>query len=80
MIRFIILLLVYLCIGAVITYTLRYLYLTADSYAYARSSSDNASYCVIIGITWLLTAPFAFAIYFARYGFPDSLKKRGKKN
>lgn len=68
----------YLCIGAVITYTLRHLYLSADYSKYTHYSSDNNSYCVVIGIFWLVAAPFAFAMYFAKYGFPETTKKRGR--
>lgn len=69
----IILLFLYLCIGAVTTYTLRHLYLSANYYKYTDYNSDNDIYCVLVGIFWFVAAPFAFAMYFARYGF--SLKK-----
>lgn len=69
----------YICVGAVITYTLRHLYISADYREYANSDYNcNNLYCVMVGMFWFVAAPFAFAMYFAKYGFPKNTKKRGK--
>lgn len=31
---------------------------------------------IMIGVFWIVAAPFAFAVFFAKYG--EKLKKRGK--
>lgn len=72
------LLFLYICIGAVITYVLRHLYLSANYHEYTSFCSSNSEYCVAVGIFWLVAAPFAFAMYFAKYGLPKNTKKRGK--
>lgn len=64
--------------GAIITYALRHLYLSADYNEYTSYYSDNSVYCVVVGIFWPVAAPFAFAVYFAKYGIPKNSKKRGK--
>lgn len=74
----VLLLFLYICMGAIITYALRHLYLSADYYEYTGSCSDNDVYCVVVGIFWPVAAPFAFAMYFAQYGIPKDSKKRGK--
>ena len=53
----VLLVLLYLCIGAIVTFALCRLY-------------------VIVGVFWIVAAPFAFAVFFAKYG--EKLKKRGK--
>lgn len=65
----------YLCIGAIVTFTLRRLYLVVDRGKYT-GRGDNSCACIAIGVFWVATAPFAFAMFFARYG--EELKKRGK--
>ena len=72
----IILLLLYLCIGAVFSYALYRLYIQADS-NYGRGYDDKSGYCVMIGLSWPVSAPFAFAVYFAKYGTPTR-QKRGR--
>lgn len=51
----VLLVLLYLCIGAIVTF--------ADGY-------------IAVGVFWIVAAPFAFAVFFAKYG--EKLKKRGK--
>lgn len=65
----------YLCIGAIVTFTLRRLYLVVDRGKYT-GWDDNSGACIAIGVFWVAAAPFAFAMFFARYG--EELKKRGK--
>ena len=31
---------------------------------------------IVVGVFWIVAAPFAFAVFFAKYG--EKLKKRGK--
>lgn len=64
----------YLCIGAIVTFVLRRLHLIAEPRA--KYTSDSTGY-VVIGVFWIVTAPFAFALFFAEYG--EKLKKRGKE-
>lgn len=68
----------YLCIGATVAGVLRWLYLTVDRRQYADYCSDNSTYCVIVGVLWPVITPFAFAMFIARYGLPECIKKRGK--
>lgn len=72
------LMLLYICVGAFVTFALYYLYIFADS-DYGRGWHDKAGYCVVMGVLWPVAAPFAFALYFAKYGIPKNLKE-GKKN
>lgn len=65
--------LLYVCIGAIVTFALYKLHVLINNYS--RSTSE---YCVTIGCFWPFAAPFAFAIYFAEYGIPEELK-RGKE-
>lgn len=78
MILGIFLLFLYLCFGAVISYILYSLYIKAEKRYWRGSYDDKAGYCVIVGLFWIFTAPFAFAVFFAKYGFPDDVRKRGK--
>lgn len=67
----------YVLIGAVVTYYLHYLY--RDKACYKATDSWGLStpeYCVLMGVFWIFTAPFAFALYYSRYGFPQSKGKR----
>jgi hypothetical protein len=62
----------YLCIGGVVTYILCKLY---SIHGYGRRSDLDESDAIVIGVFWVFTAPFAFAIYFAKYGFPKDTKR-----
>lgn len=56
----------YICVGALVTFALYSLYIRAD-----RANcgwNDQSYYCVIIGVLWPVAAPFAFAVFFAKYG------------
>lgn len=68
----------YIFIGAAVTYYLHYLYSNKACYKPKDTydSISTPSYCVMIGIFWLFAAPFAFALYYSRYGFPQSKEKR----
>ena len=50
----------YVVIGAIVAFCLRYLHLKAGGTCY-----DDSFDCVMIGIFWPVAAPFAFAIHFA---------------
>lgn len=71
--------LLYICIGAFVTFVLYYLYLLADRYEYGRGYNDKATYSVVIGVLWPVAAPFAFALYFAKFGIPEKWKEGKKK-
>lgn len=60
----------YLCIGAIVTFALCRLYSIVEPY------DEDVFESVLIGVFWISAAPFAFAVFFARYG--EKLKKRGK--
>ena len=69
----VLLVLLYLCIGAIVTFTLCTLYTILEQY--------DKYYCfayayIAVGVFWIVAAPFAFAVFFAKYG--EKLKKRGK--
>lgn len=49
----------YVFIGAIVAFALRYLRLKAGRYY------DDSFVCVLVGIFWPVAALFAFAIYFA---------------
>lgn len=70
----IILFLLYLLVGAAVAFVLRRLYLMAAPEESTHYCSNNAEMCVLIGVTWIVAAPFAFAMFFARYG--EELKKK----
>lgn len=63
----------YLCIGAIVTFALCRLYTIVKPYD--KYSSFEFEYTVV-GIFWIVAAPFAFAVFFAKYG--EKLKERGK--
>lgn len=69
---------IYICIGAFVSYCLYKLYSDITHVRYGEYHNDKADYCVFIGIFWPFAAPFAFALYFAQYGIPN-YKKRGDK-
>lgn len=71
----VLLIFLYLCIGAIVTFALRRLCLLADRNKYT-GWGDNSGECITIGVFWIAAAPFAFAVFFAKYG--EELKKRGK--
>lgn len=60
----------YLCIGAIVTFALCRLYSIVEPY------DEYVFESVLAGVFWIAAAPFAFAVFFARYG--EKLKKRGK--
>lgn len=60
----------YLCIGAIVTFALCRLYSIVEPY------DEYVFESVLIGVFWIVAAPFAFAVFFAKYG--EKLKKRGK--
>lgn len=68
-----ILVLLYLCIGAIVTFALCRLYITVEPYG--KHSGFERGY-IAVGIFWIVAAPFAFAVFFAKYG--EKLKERGK--
>ena len=51
---------VYVVIGAIVAFSIYYLRLKSGSKYY-----DESFNCVVIGILWPVSAPFAFALYFA---------------
>lgn len=59
-------LLAYILVGAFVSYTLYRLHAITGY----RCDEDLSGYCVVIGIFWPITSPFAFAIFFAKEGFP----------
>ena len=61
----VLLLLLYLCIGAIVTFV----------EPYNKYGGFEDGY-IVVGIFWIVAAPFAFAVFFAKYG--EELKKRGK--
>lgn len=71
----VLLIFLYLCIGAIVTFALRRLCLLADRNKFT-GWGDNSGECIAIGVFWIAAAPFAFAVFFAKYG--EELKKRGK--
>lgn len=68
----------YIFIGAFVTFALYRLYILADS-KHGEWWDNKAGYCVTIGATWPITALFAFAVYFAKYGIPKELKEDKRK-
>lgn len=60
----VLLVLLYLCIGAIVTFAL-----------YNKYNGFEDGY-IMVGVFWIVAAPFAFAVFFAKYG--EKLKKRGK--
>ena len=63
----------YLCIGAIVTFSLCRLYTIVEPYNKYNGFEDGY---IMIGVFWIVAAPFAFAVFFAKYG--EKLKKRGK--
>lgn len=61
--------LLYLWIGAGFSFALYRLYIKADE-RNGDGYNDKSYYCVFIGLFWPVAAPFAFALFFAKYGFP----------
>ena len=60
----------YLCIGAIVTFALCRLYSIVEPH------DEYVFESVLVGVFWIAAAPSAFAVFFARYG--EKLKKRGK--
>ena len=67
----VLLVLLYLCIGAIVTFTLCRLYVEP----YNKYNGFEDGY-IMVGVFWIVAAPFAFAVFFAKHG--EKLKKRGK--
>lgn len=63
----------YLCIGAIVTFSLCRLYTIVEPYNKYNGFEDGY---IMTGVFWIVAAPFAFAVFFAKYG--EKLKKRGK--
>ena len=63
----------FLCIGAIVTFELCRLYTIVDTYNKYNGFEDGY---IMTGVFWIVAAPFAFAVFFAKYG--EKLKKRGK--
>lgn len=63
----------YLCIGAIVTFALCHLYTIVEPYNKYNGFEDGY---IMTGVFWIVAAPFAFAVFFAKYG--EKLKKRGK--
>ena len=60
----------YLCIGAIVTFALCRLYTIVEPYNKYNGFEDGY---IMTGVFWIVAAPFAFV---AKYG--EKLKKRGK--
>jgi hypothetical protein len=69
----VLLVLLYLCIGAIVTFALCRLYVIVEPYNKYDGFEDGY---IMVGVFWIVAAPFAFAVFFAKYG--EKLKKRGK--
>lgn len=67
---------IYICIGAIVTGVL--FQIEKRHTPYRGDYEDLSGYCVAIGVFWVIAAPFAFALCFAKYGFPRIKKKEGK--
>ena len=65
--------LLYLCIGAIVTFALCRLYTIVEPY---DKYNDFEYKYIAVGVFWIVAAPFAFAVFFAKYG--EELRKRGK--
>lgn len=63
----------YLLIGAIVTFALCRLYVIVEPYNKYNGFEDGY---IMVGVFWIVAAPFAFAVFFAKYG--EKLKKRGK--
>lgn len=53
--------LLYVIIGAAVTFALYYLYQKAG-----REYYDDSFNCLMVGLLWPVAAPFAFALHFAK--------------
>lgn len=53
--------------------TLPRLYVIVEPYNKYNGFEDGY---IMVGVFWIVAAPFAFAVFFAKYG--EKLKKRGK--
>lgn len=69
----VLLIFLYLCIGVIVTFALCRLYAIVEPYNKYNGFEDGY---IMVGVFWIVAAPFAFAVFFAKYG--DKLKKRGK--
>lgn len=69
----VLLVLLYLCIGAIVTFALCRLYVIVEPYNKYNGFEEGY---IMVGVFWIVAAPFAFAVFFAKYG--EKLKKRGK--
>lgn len=67
--------LLYLCIGAIVTFALCRLYTIVEPYD--KYSGFEYEY-IAIGVFWIVAAPFAFAVFLRN--MVKNLKKRGKLN
>ena len=65
--------LLYLCIGAIVTFALCRLYTIVEPYD--KYNGFEYKY-LAVGVFWMVAAPFAFAVFFAKYG--EERRKRGK--
>ena len=63
--------LLYISIGAFVTFELYRLYQKS-----LGRREDNAAYCVVMGLLWPIAAPFAFALYFAKYGYSNYTRRK----
>lgn len=66
----VLLVLLYLCIGAIVTFALCRLYTIVEPYD--KYNGFEYEYTAV-GVFWIVAAPFAFAVFFAKYG--EKLKK-----
>lgn len=69
----VLLVLLYLCIGAIVTFALCRLYTIVEPYD--KYSGFEYEY-IAVGVFWIVAAPFAFAVFFAKYG--EKLKEKRK--
>ena len=61
-----------LCIGAIVTFALCRLYVIVEPYNKYNGFEDGY---IMVGVFWIVAAPFAFAVFFAKYGE----KTKGKR-
>ena len=69
----VLLVLLYLCVGAIVTFALCRLYTIVEPYD--KYSGFECGY-IAVGVFWIVAAPFAVAVFFAKYG--EKLKEKRK--
>lgn len=79
----IILAILYLIVGAAITFTYKYLTYSARKvgyYRYTYCECDVTTMAVLSGALWPVVAPFSFSILFARLYVDTKENKRGSEH